>query len=589
MSDKLLRISDELAFPLDAVTQTFSILAKRRVGKSYTASKMAEEFVAAQLPFVVLDPTNAWWGLRSSADGKKPGLPVVILGGAHGDLPLEPTAGKVIADLVVDHPGFYVLDLSGTESNAAQDRFAMDFAERLYRRKEKSRFPMHLFVDEADSFAPQRPMPGQQRMLGAFEALVRRGGIRGVGVTLITQRPAVLNKNVLTQTEVLIALQTTAPQDQDAIDDWVKRNGTPEKRAELMSSLASLQKGEAWIWSPAWLQEFKRVRIRKKWTFDSGKTPEVGEKAVEPKKLAPVDLQKLGKEIQATVERAKENDPGELRKRIVALERELAAAKKETPAPAVAPEPIEVPVLAKGDLEEFKLVVGGIEAALDNTSRSLKDSLNSFLQKISLFPHSAEDQRRPQRLPIMSARPLERPKVAPAPAKAPKQDRAKAELPTGDFAPSKPQREIMAILGTYGSCSKRKLAIRAVYSIDGGGFNNAIYGLRARGLIQGDDPFELTPEGARLVNALELSYRPPAPGQLEARWVQEKLSKAEAEILEVLCKAAGPISVEEIAAATPSGYVATGGGFMNAVYHLRSLGLIEGEKNALQIVEDFFP
>ena len=96
-----LKISKELALPLDAITQTFAILAKRRIGKTYTASVMAEEFVANSLPFVALDPTGAWWGLRAAADGKSEGLPVVIIGGDHGDVPLEPTAGKVIADLVL--------------------------------------------------------------------------------------------------------------------------------------------------------------------------------------------------------------------------------------------------------------------------------------------------------------------------------------------------------------------------------------------------------------------------------------------------------------------------------------------------------
>ena len=111
-----LKISKELSLPVDAITQTFSILAQRRVGKTYTASVMAEEFVANSLPFVVLDPTGAWWGLRSSADGKSEGLPVVIIGGDHGDVPLEPTAGKVIADMIVDHPGHYVIDLSALDS-----------------------------------------------------------------------------------------------------------------------------------------------------------------------------------------------------------------------------------------------------------------------------------------------------------------------------------------------------------------------------------------------------------------------------------------------------------------------------------------
>lgn len=322
-----LQISKDIALPIEAVTQTFAILAKRRVGKTYTASVLAEEFVAANLPFVVLDPTGAWWGLRSGKTGTpKGGLNVYVIGGERG-IPLEPTAGKVIAEQVAEYPAFYVIDVSQFESNAAQDRFATDFAERLYRAKEKHREPMHLFIDEADAFIPQRPMPGQQRMLGAFEALVRRGGIRGIGVTLISQRPAVVNKNVLTQTECLIVLQTTSPQDQDAIDEWVKRNGTDEKRKIFMSSLASLQKGEAWIWSPAWLEVFQKILIRERSTFNSSATPKAGEGPIIVPKLASVDLDRLSEQIKATIEKAKANDPDALRKRIRELENKIRTVK----------------------------------------------------------------------------------------------------------------------------------------------------------------------------------------------------------------------------------------------------------------------
>src|SRR5205807_7288432 len=101
----------------------------------------------------------------------------------------------------------------------------------------KNRRPLQLVLDEADAFAPQRPQRGQERMLGAVEDLVRRGRARGIGVTLVTQRSAVLNKDVLTQAEVLIALRTIAPQDRDAIDEWIRVHGTPEQREQLMSKI----------------------------------------------------------------------------------------------------------------------------------------------------------------------------------------------------------------------------------------------------------------------------------------------------------------------------------------------------------------
>jgi DNA helicase HerA-like ATPase len=73
--------------------------------------------------------------------------------------------------------------------------------------------------------------------LGAVEDLVRRGRARGIGVTLVTQRAAVLNKDVLTQAEVLVALRTIAPQERDAIDAWIRVHGTPQEREALMASL----------------------------------------------------------------------------------------------------------------------------------------------------------------------------------------------------------------------------------------------------------------------------------------------------------------------------------------------------------------
>jgi len=60
VSVKSLNIARGLSLPAKAVTQTFAILAMRGVGKTYTASVLAEEFSKADLPFAILDPTGAW-------------------------------------------------------------------------------------------------------------------------------------------------------------------------------------------------------------------------------------------------------------------------------------------------------------------------------------------------------------------------------------------------------------------------------------------------------------------------------------------------------------------------------------------------
>jgi hypothetical protein len=360
-----LRIARDLALPIDIVTQAIAILARKGAGKTYTAKKLVELVIGAKVPVVVIDPTGGWWGLRTSADGEKPGLPVVIFGGDHADVPLERGAGKEIADVVLEHAGAYVLDLSGFESRTAEQTFVADFLERLYRGKKRETGPLLLVVDEADMFAPQRPGPEQTRSLGALEAIVRRGRIKGLGDLLITQRAAVLNKNVLTQTEVLVVMQTTGPQDRAAIDAWIEGNGTREERDTVLASLASLERGEAWVWSPSFLRILQRVRILPGTTFDSSRTPEAGEVTIAPRAFAQVDVDKLGARIQQAIEKAKADDPRELRRRIRELELNLHVseqelAKKPTPEPEVREVRVEVPVL-NGQVGELRTVLEGLK------------------------------------------------------------------------------------------------------------------------------------------------------------------------------------------------------------------------------------
>jgi hypothetical protein len=144
---------------------------------------------------------------------KAPGFPVVILGGEHKDVPLEVGAGEVVAKLSSRNAS--ACCSISRNSEKAKSHGSWRISSRPYRLKAKEalRTPVMVIIDEADAIAPQKPNPGEERMLGAAEDIVRRGGQRGIGCTMITQRTAVLNKNVLTQCEMLVALRTISPQD----------------------------------------------------------------------------------------------------------------------------------------------------------------------------------------------------------------------------------------------------------------------------------------------------------------------------------------------------------------------------------------
>jgi DNA-binding HxlR family transcriptional regulator len=337
---KTLRIAPKLDLPLEFVTQACAILAKRRVGKSYTLRRILEQLLRAGQQTIIVDPKGDAWGIRSGADGKTPGIPVTIFGGEHGDVALRPDAGEAVARIAVEEQLSFVLDLSELRKHEIAT-FMAPFLETLYRLKarEAYRTPVMVAVDEGDAIAPQKPQPNEARMLGAAEDLVRRGGQRGIGTIFVTQRAAVLNKNVLTQAQVLIALRTIAPHDLAAMNDWIDVHGTPQQRKLLMESLPSLPVGDAWVWSPGWPTEdgiFQRVHVDPIETYDSGATPKPGEKRIEPKMLAPADLDRV-RDLMADVTKREPDDEKTLRRRVAELERQVAATPAKVEVPVVPP------------------------------------------------------------------------------------------------------------------------------------------------------------------------------------------------------------------------------------------------------------
>ncbi len=249
--------------PPEAATKTFAILAKRGAGKSYTGAVMAEEFYKAGVPFVVFDPIDVWWGLRFAKDGKSEGLPIVVFGLEHADIPLTKDMGRQIARAIVKENISCVISTFGMPKN--QQRYLItEFAEELLNI---NKTPRHIFIEEAHEFIPQKVFGGLGAVFNAVSNLVVMGRNRGLGVTFINQRAATVNKDVLTQLDTLLAFRNTAPQDRKALKEWVEFHSAEGDFEEFMKSLPSLPTGEGWIWSPEFLNIFQRIKIRERETF----------------------------------------------------------------------------------------------------------------------------------------------------------------------------------------------------------------------------------------------------------------------------------------------------------------------------------
>jgi ribosome-binding protein aMBF1 (putative translation factor) len=136
------------------------------------------------------------------------------------------------------------------------------------------------------------------RVLGEVDRIARRGRNFGFRLISITQRPAKLNKDVLTQLSTLIAMGVTSLQDRDAVKAWVDGNADRDQARKVYYSLAKLPVGEGWIWAPDHdlLDRVKFPAIR---TLDTSKTPQAGDTRITAPVLASADLAKIAKQIQA--------------------------------------------------------------------------------------------------------------------------------------------------------------------------------------------------------------------------------------------------------------------------------------------------
>lgn len=271
---------------LDAIlAEHVAILARTGAGKTYAAKTFAEHVLRANRRLCVIDPTGVWYGLRLDTDGIRPAFPVVIIGGDHADVPLEHTMGEQLGEIIGTRNLPCVIDISAF-STGERHRFVRDFLASLHTH---NRAVLHLILDEADEAAPQNPMPETRRVLHEVDRVVRRGRVRGFRVIMISQRPAVLNKNVLTQVGTLIAMRMSGPQDRAAVETWIKDQATPAEAREMLSSLPGLTRGEGWVWAPG-QHYLAQVRFPAITTYDSSRSPEDGDTLAEPQSLGEIDL-----------------------------------------------------------------------------------------------------------------------------------------------------------------------------------------------------------------------------------------------------------------------------------------------------------
>lgn len=585
---KPLQIGPGFTLPAEYCTQPSAILASTGAGKSNLAVVIAEELYDREIPWCAVDPKGDWHGVTSSRDGKKEGLSVVVFGGENGHLDLDPGMGKAIARVVAEERLTCVLDLSEFDTRQLMFKFLADFATTLLS---KNRHPLHVFAEECDDYLPQttRKEGGElPRCIGAWARLVKRGRQKGIGSTQISQRAASITWDTLGQAQNLFAMRVTAARDVTAIKDWLvgPYNKPTEEERALLASLRDLQPGEAWFWSPSWIQTRERIKARRRRTFDSGATPKLGEAPIVPARRADVDLAVLGTELAAAVERQKAEDPAELRQQIAQLRRDLAAKPAAAPAPPPEPIEVEVQVLDEGlvrRLEESIEAFGFERSALAYAGDEVAVAVTQLRDQLA----GAATPPRPQGRPVGTEAPRQPAGSAPRPGPETRPAAAVvAPAIDGDYVPKGGALRLLHALAPFpGGLTKSQAATHAHLKKRGGTFGTYLSQLRTNNLVDvAGDLLTLTDVGRALIGAETVT--PLDDAALRDEW-HDKLKGGAQRMFDALVSIyPDAYSKEQLAQA--ASLTLAGGTFGTYLSVLRTNGLVEENAELLRASESLY-
>ncbi len=251
---------EEGAFEIDAnviATGRTCVIGASGSGKSYAVGVICEELCKCGVPFAIIDTEGEHSGLKQKYDA-------VWVGDEQGcDLRW---AGLDLGQLGAQAPDLAPLILDLSEAEEPKEKVA-NLLSSIYREVEKRRTPYLIVVEEADRFVPQN---GDR--VAIFGEIARRGRKRGVGLMVCTQRPSLVDKNILSQCGNQLIGKLVIRNDLQAVSQFFQSH-------ELPKQLTALAAGR--FYAMGGLSSSPRhVMVRSKETSYGGGTPKLGPREV---------------------------------------------------------------------------------------------------------------------------------------------------------------------------------------------------------------------------------------------------------------------------------------------------------------------
>jgi len=211
-------------------------LGMRGSGKSNTGGVLMEEFLIKKMPIVVVDIKNEYYTLRER-------YPITVIGEfEHYDERLSQNDPKSLAGRVINGKESVVLSFFQVPK-VKLFKFAIDFFQELYELEKKARYPIMIFVEEAQVFVPQNfPVENKNEMKQLKEIMkdiALMGRSIGLGACFITQRSQQIDKSIITQAEHMFLHKVVHYRDQDIYKELI-----PFDAREVVYVVPKLMRGK---------------------------------------------------------------------------------------------------------------------------------------------------------------------------------------------------------------------------------------------------------------------------------------------------------------------------------------------------------
>jgi Helicase HerA, central domain len=234
----------------ELVTGRTCLIAQSGAGKSWAIAVLCERLCAAGIGFCIVDTEGEYFSLKDR-------YPIQWVGtDDRCDQDIQKLDVREFFTRAVVNGTPVIFDVSETEMREK----VTALAEALYEIESLLKIPYLWILEEADKFIPQ-----SKDSLKKIEEISRRGRKRGLGLLVATQRPALVNKNVLSQCNNQMLGKLSIENDLKAVDLFFSSR-------EEVESLATLEPGEFFVMG-RFLRERTRMRFGRRETAHRGVTP----------------------------------------------------------------------------------------------------------------------------------------------------------------------------------------------------------------------------------------------------------------------------------------------------------------------------